>query len=118
MRPILLVTGYVMLALGLIGAVLPLLPTTPFLLAAAWLFSRSSPRVEAWLYRLPTVGAPLREWRARGAIGPGTKCVASASLAAGVLLAIASGDLPAIACGALIIAGLAIGIFIVTRPAP
>lgn len=118
MRPILLATGYLMLALGVVGTVLPLLPTTPFLLAAAWLFSHSSPRMEAWLYRLPTVGAPLRVWRARGAIGVGTKCVALASLTGGVLLAIGSQALPELAGGALIIIGLVVAIFIATRPTP
>lgn len=118
MRPILLATGYVMLALGIAGAVLPVLPTTPFLLAAAWLFSHSSPRMEAWLYRLPTIGAPLRTWRAKGAIGVPSKCVALAGIAGGVSLAILSGGLPEMAAWGLIAVALAVGGFIVTRPAP
>ncbi|MBU1333856.1 MAG: YbaN family protein [Alphaproteobacteria bacterium] len=118
MRPIMLATGYLMLGLGAAGTVLPLLPTTPFLLAAAWLFSRSSPRLEAWLYGLPTIGAPLRVWRAKGAIGLRTKCVALASLAGGVTLAIGSQSLPFPASAALVVIALAVGGFIATRPAP
>ena len=64
--------GLAATALGLAGAVLPVVPTTPFLLVAAWAFARSSPRLEAWLRDHPRLGPPLREWEARRAI-PGAR---------------------------------------------
>jgi hypothetical protein len=78
--------GCVMLALGLIGAVTPLLPTTIFLIAAAACFARSSPRLEAWLLHHPRFGPTLRDWRAYGAISRSAKVMACAGMAMGYAL--------------------------------
>lgn len=55
--------GWTSLALGIIGIFLPLLPTTPFILVAAWCFSLGSPRCEAWLLDHKHFGPMVREWR-------------------------------------------------------
>lgn len=68
--------------LGSAGAVLPLVPTTPFLLVAAYAASRSSPRLHAWLYAHPRFGPLLRDWRDHRALRPRTKRVALLLLAA------------------------------------
>ena len=67
-RSIFLGLGFLMVALGMIGAVVPLMPTTIFLIAAAACFARSSPRFEAWLLDHSHFGPILRDWRANGAI--------------------------------------------------
>ncbi len=56
--------GWVMVALGVIGLVMPLMPGTVFLIIAAACFARSSPRLEAWLLDHPKFGKSLRDWRA------------------------------------------------------
>lgn len=56
------VVGVFFLVLGAIGAVLPLLPTTPFVLVAAWCFARSSPRLHQWLLDSQLFGPILRNW--------------------------------------------------------
>jgi len=62
-RFFLIAAGWLCIALGVIGAFLPLLPTTPFLLLAAACFARSSPRLYQAMLSHPWVGPPLREWR-------------------------------------------------------
>lgn len=55
-------------ALGLIGIVLPGLPTVPFLLLAAWAGGKGWPALEAWLLNHPRHGPAIRRWRVRGAV--------------------------------------------------
>ena len=54
-----LALGWVFVALGFIGALLPVMPTTIFLIVAAGCFARGSPRLEAWLRAQRTVVAPI-----------------------------------------------------------
>ena len=69
------VMGLVALGLGLMGMFLPLLPTTPFLLLAAALFFRSSPRLYAWLLGHRTLGPYIRNFREHKAIPLHTKII-------------------------------------------
>ncbi|MCX5497508.1 YbaN family protein [Kaistia dalseonensis] len=75
--------GWLMVVLGIIGLFLPVMPTTIFLILAAWFFSKSSPRFEAWLLNHPLFGPPIRDWRKTGAIGAKAKIMAVTSMAAG-----------------------------------
>jgi uncharacterized membrane protein YbaN (DUF454 family) len=80
-RPGLRRLGWQSLALCSIGAgtagiFLPLLPTTPFLLVAAWAASRSSPELHRWLHEHPHLGSYLRAWREERAIPRRAKYVA------------------------------------------
>lgn len=61
-RGLLLLAGWLSLAAGLVGVVLPLIPTTPFLLLSAWCFSRSSERLHTWLLSNPYFGEVIRRW--------------------------------------------------------
>lgn len=71
--------GFVATMLAIAGAVLPGLPTTPFLLVALWAFARSSPALTAWLHHIPILRAGLREaerFEQRRAIRPAIKATA------------------------------------------
>lgn len=72
-RLLLLSLGWLAIALGTLGIVLPLLPTTPFMLLAAWCFARSSPRFHHWLMWRSPFGRYLRHWQQHRAMPPGSK---------------------------------------------
>lgn len=67
-RHLYLLGGWASLALGAIGVVLPLLPTVPFIILAAFCFARSSPKLETWLVTHPRFGHHIVAWREKGAI--------------------------------------------------
>jgi uncharacterized membrane protein YbaN (DUF454 family) len=79
--------GVVALALGIIGAFVPLMPTTIFLLIALWAFSRSSPRFHRWLYSHPRLGPPLRAWHEHRVISTRAKAAAVGLMGGGLVLA-------------------------------
>ncbi len=75
------------LALGAVGLLLPVLPTVPFLIVAAWAAGKSSPRLEHRLLTHPTYGPHIRAWRARRVVPRRAKWLAACAMAAsGVLL--------------------------------
>ncbi|MCE0488893.1 DUF454 family protein [Pantoea sp. Mb-10] len=80
-RLLLLSLGWLAIALGTLGIVLPLLPTTPFMLLAAWCFARSSPRFHHWLMWRSPFGRYLRHWQQHRAMPPGAKGRAIALIA-------------------------------------
>jgi uncharacterized membrane protein YbaN (DUF454 family) len=67
-RALWLAGGGVALATGVVGIVLPLLPTTPFVLLAAFCFARGSERYEHWLLTHSRFGPMVRDWRANRAV--------------------------------------------------
>ncbi|MBW6421445.1 YbaN family protein [Rhizobium sp. XQZ8] len=118
MRLLFLCLGWFFVALGIVGAFLPVLPTTPFLLLAVACFARSSPKLESWLMNHPKFGPTLQNWRKHGAIPRRAK------IAAVVMMSISYaifwlGTSPPF-WRAVLVAALMIGpaIFVVTRPEP
>lgn len=104
----------VFLGLGLLGAILPGLPTTPFLLLMSYFLARSSPRLHARVIRLPIVGGPLRDWQAHQGVRPQVKIAATAMVLAVVATTLLFSDWPA-AFRAAIVALAALGLFVVWR---
>lgn len=89
MRLLWRIGGFAALALGIIGIVLPVMPTVPFLILAAWCFGKSSPALEARILAHPLYGPHVRAWREHGAISRQAKLLATVMLsgsAVGALL--------------------------------
>lgn len=116
MRLMFLGLGWLFVGIGILGAFLPLLPTTPFLLLALACFTRSSPKLEAWLLNHPRFGPPLRDWREKGAIPRRAKVLAVSMMAASYAFFLYSTS-PSTPRALIVLAVLAgSSIFIVTRP--
>ena len=81
-----LALGFISLLLGAVGIVLPLLPTVPFVLLAAFFFARSSPPLERWLVDHPGFGPHILAWRTRRAISRKGKTAALACFAGSAIL--------------------------------
>jgi uncharacterized membrane protein YbaN (DUF454 family) len=86
LQTVLIVLGAISLGLGIVGAFVPLLPTTPFVLLAAACFARSSPKFQHWLLTHPTFGPMIRDWKENGAISGRAKILATLSIAASVAM--------------------------------
>jgi uncharacterized membrane protein YbaN (DUF454 family) len=110
--------GSLFLCCGVAGIVVPVLPTTPFLLMAAGCYSRSSPRLAGWLEAHPRLGPPLKAWRQQGAISPRAKLLATAMMALGYGVAWLQVEMPVAARLALAAVLVACAAFIVSRPHP
>ena len=81
-RALFLLLGLGLVALGVAGIFLPVLPTTPFMLLAAACFARSSERFHRWLLDHPLLGATVREWQQHRSIRRRTRWIAIATMAA------------------------------------
>ena len=75
MRLLFLFGGTISFSLGFIGIFLPLLPTTPFILLAAYCFSKGSPQLHLWLLRSKPFGELIRNWENYGVIRPRAKAL-------------------------------------------
>jgi uncharacterized membrane protein YbaN (DUF454 family) len=108
--------GWLNVGLGVIGAFLPVMPTTVFLLIALWAFSKSSPRFHAWLQGHPRLGPLIHDWHAHRVIPLRAKLLAVTMMAASLTyltLYVAEGWLLPVSVGAVL---SAVAAWIVTRP--
>jgi uncharacterized membrane protein YbaN (DUF454 family) len=111
------VLAYVFVALALLGVVVPGLPTTPFVLLAAWAASRGSRRLHDWLVAHRHLGPPLAAWREEGAVSPRAKRVAIGFLVLSWATLLWRGTAPWL-LAVLAVFFIAVGTFVGTRPPP
>ena len=112
-----LVIGILSLGLGALGILLPLLPTTPLVLLAAFSFARSSDRLHQWLLEHDVFGALIENWRQYGAISRRAKVVSVVSMAAVLLLSLVMAAPTYVIVVQAVVLGAA-ALFILTRPLP
>jgi len=112
-----LLAGLASVVIGAVGVVLPLLPTTPFLLIAAFAFARSSERLDRWLREHRSFGPLIDNWHRDGSIDRNVKRTAMIVIVmTPVITWLFGAPLWIIACQ--IVALSAAALYILTRPLP
>jgi len=109
-----LVGGWCAIALGIIGIFLPIMPTVPFMILAAFFFSRGAPHIEQKLLDDPRFGPHIRAWRERGAISKLGKGMALAMLTGSAVIGLLI--LPIPYCFVPLTIAVLAGSWIATRP--
>lgn len=90
MRPVYTAVGVASVALGLVGIVVPLLPTVPFMILAAFCFAKANPAWEQRLLDHPRFGPHILAWRTKGAISRRGKAMAVVALVASAAVGLAT----------------------------
>ena len=113
-RFIWLIIGWTAMLLGGLGILLPILPTVPFAILAAFCFAKSNPRLEKWLLDHPYLGPHIVHWRQHRAISRKGKRAATIAFVVSIAIAIVFTAWPwwLIPCAAAVITGW----WIWTRP--
>lgn len=114
--PLFIGLGYLCVALGFIGAVVPGMPTTVFLILAVWCFSRGSERCRVWLMSHPKYGQVLRDWHETRSIPRGAKYAAVCSMALSLLFTGAVFADTLIFVGIMAAVLVPVAAWIITRP--
>ncbi|KAA9010090.1 YbaN family protein [Histidinibacterium aquaticum] len=107
--------GLLALSLGAAGAIFPLLPTTPFIILAAFAFGQSAPGWQRRLEANPAFGPAIADWRAQGAISPRYKALAVGMMAAALGLSLILHAAPVLVAVQAVVMSLA-ALFILSRP--
>lgn len=93
-RVLFLLLGLCCVGLGLLGALLPVLPTTPFMILALACFARSSPRFHDWLFNHPLFGPPLQKWQHHRVIPPMAKAASVTAMGVSLIYVAAFSTAP------------------------
>jgi uncharacterized membrane protein YbaN (DUF454 family) len=117
-RTFFFVMGWVALVIGLVGIFVPLLPTTPFLLVAAFCFSRSSERFHHWLVHHRHFGPLIRTWQREKAIPLRAKVIALLMMAGSLVWLAWTDRVPPTVKIFPFVFVLATAVFVITRPLP
>ncbi|MBI4969492.1 MAG: YbaN family protein [Rhodospirillales bacterium] len=115
-KALLLALGFLCVGLGILGAFLPVLPTTPFLIVALWAFARSSARFHAWLLHHPRFGPSLRLWEKHRVIPTRVKAIALLGMAASLIYVLGLTETPTwglVGMGASMLAG---ALYVLSKP--
>jgi len=108
--------GLGFVGLGVLGAILPVLPSTIFFILALWAFKRSSPRLERRLLEHAVIGPTLRDWERNGAIRPRTKRIAITMLWLCLIVSAVFVSQKPVVLGILAGVGISVSAYIWTRP--
>jgi hypothetical protein len=108
--------GWLFFAIGVLGAFLPVLPTTLPMIIALWAFSKSSARLQHWLYTHRLFGPSLQRWHEHRVIPLSAKFTALVAMAASFAYLVLFTETPwpyELATAAFMLAG---AVYILTKP--
>ena len=108
--------GWLALVVGVIGIFVPLLPTTPFVLLAAFFFSKGSKRLHRWLHQHRYFGRYLQDWEREQVIPPIGKYASTLFMVPSVGFVVLTRELPAVLSGGMLVTVVAVLWFIWSRP--
>lgn len=108
--------GWLSLVVGLVGIFVPLLPTTPFVLLAAFFFSKGSGRLHRWLLHHPRFGRYVRDWEREQVIPPVGKYASTLFMVPSVGFVVLTRDMPVFLSGGMLVTVIAVLWFIWSRP--
>lgn len=114
-RPLWALAGLLSLGLGIVGIFLPVLPTTPLVLLAAFCFGKGSPRLRAWMVAHRSFGPMISDWEATGAIPRKVKYFGCAVMGVTFLTCLAIGVPPHVLWIQAVLMGLG-ALYVITRP--
>lgn len=115
-RPLFLVSGCIALSLGIIGIFLPLLPTTPFVILAAYCFSKGSKSLHQWLLNDRLFGSIIKNWEQHGVIRPHVKIISALVMIGTLSYPVFFLDFHPLIKGSAITVCLVVILFLLTRP--
>jgi uncharacterized protein len=116
-RVLFVCAGLLCVGLAYLGAILPGLPTTPWVLLASYCFARSSPRLERWLKRSPFFGKLIRDWERHRGIRRPVKVFSVCLVVLAVTLSITLSGLPEAAkWGIGVLAGIGVCVIVFVVP--
>lgn len=115
-RHLLQALGWVCVGLGAIGIVLPVMPTTVFLLIALWAFARSSPKLHSWLLENPYFGPYIADWERDGVIPVRAKVLAVTMMTGSGLWLAFGTSAPLLVVLGVVSIMLCVAAYVVTRP--
>lgn len=110
------ILGWVFVGTGVVGAFLPVLPTTPFMILALWMFSKSSARFHDWLYNHPVFGPSLQKWHRHRVIPPLAKTASVSMMTASFIYLVGWSSVPV---WGVVLTGLLMGYaawFVLSKP--
>lgn len=102
--------------IGVVGIFLPLLPTTPFLIGAAFFFSKGSDKFYYWLMNHKYLGPPIQDWKLGGVIRKSYKLIATTMMLGSIFFILTRPNIPLVGKVSFLVVISIVLIFIWTRP--